>query len=232
MGYQRRVHGAGLHAVSVAHIQEEVKMIKTHPDSKKNILWVTRLTSIQLKANMWFQNIMWFFFNSLIIITITIFAEYNKETEVPSFWPFSGPEDTYNFTNNKVFGGLNIITPTIVVLGVFSLALLLLKEFDSAERCLVTNPINLGKVGDHPDCGKGHPKDHIEGVSSKRQSKESIRSGSSIASTRSQSPEKGAVFSAFPGFKHVLKAGLHKLWYPVVWDMSTWSKFGAHGEHG
>ena len=29
-----------------------------------------------------------------------------------------------------------------------------------------------------------------------------------------------------------MKTGLHKLWYPVVWDMSTWSKFGAHGEHG
>ena len=28
------------------------------------------------------------------------------------------------------------------------------------------------------------------------------------------------------------QAGLHKLWYPVVRDMSTWSKFGAHGEHG
>ena len=27
-------------------------------------------------------------------------------------------------------------------------------------------------------------------------------------------------------------AGLHKLWYPVVRDMSTWSKFVAHGEHG
>ena len=27
-------------------------------------------------------------------------------------------------------------------------------------------------------------------------------------------------------------AGLHKLRYPVVRDMSTWSKFGAHGEHG
>merc|ERR1712047_150521 len=53
-------------------------------------------------------------------------------------------------------------------------------EFDSAERSLVTNPINLGKVGDHPDCGKGHPKDHTNDVSSKRQSKESIRSGSSI----------------------------------------------------
>ena len=26
--------------------------------------------------------------------------------------------------------------------------------------------------------------------------------------------------------------GLHKLWYPVVRDRSTWSKFGAHGERG
>ena len=26
--------------------------------------------------------------------------------------------------------------------------------------------------------------------------------------------------------------GLHKLWYPCIRDMSTWSKFGAHGEHG
>ena len=27
-------------------------------------------------------------------------------------------------------------------------------------------------------------------------------------------------------------AGLHKLWYPGIRDMSTWGKFGAHGEHG
>ena len=27
-------------------------------------------------------------------------------------------------------------------------------------------------------------------------------------------------------------AGLHKLWYPGIQDTSTWSKFGAHGEHG
>ena len=27
-------------------------------------------------------------------------------------------------------------------------------------------------------------------------------------------------------------AGLHKLWYPGIRDTSTWSKFGAHGEHG
>ena len=32
--------------------------------------------------------------------------------------------------------------------------------------------------------------------------------------------------------KSNLWAGLHRLWYPVVRDMSTWSKFGAHGEHG
>ena len=27
-------------------------------------------------------------------------------------------------------------------------------------------------------------------------------------------------------------SGLHKLWYPGIRDTSTWSKFGAHGEHG
>ena len=27
-------------------------------------------------------------------------------------------------------------------------------------------------------------------------------------------------------------SGLHKLWYPSIRDTSTWSKFGAHGEHG
>ena len=26
--------------------------------------------------------------------------------------------------------------------------------------------------------------------------------------------------------------GLHKLCNPTIWDRSTWSKFGAHGEHG
>ena len=30
----------------------------------------------------------------------------------------------------------------------------------------------------------------------------------------------------------ILKTGLHKLWYPSVRDTSTWSMFGAHGEHG
>ena len=29
-------------------------------------------------------------------------------------------------------------------------------------------------------------------------------------------------------------AGLHNMWYPSpsIRDSSTWSKFGAHGEHG
>ena len=34
----------------------------------------------------------------------------------------------------------------------------------------------------------------------------------------------------FPWFFKV--AGLHKLRYPGIQDIGTWSKFGAHGEHG
>ena len=37
-------------------------------------------------------------------------------------------------------------------------------------------------------------------------------------------------FEALP--KLLWGAGLHKLRYPGIRDMSTWSKFGAHGEHG
>ena len=33
-------------------------------------------------------------------------------------------------------------------------------------------------------------------------------------------------------FQVTCVAGMHKLWYPSIWDTSTWSKFGAHGEHG
>ena len=29
----------------------------------------------------------------------------------------------------------------------------------------------------------------------------------------------------------LLRTRLHKLWYPSIRDTSTWSKFGAHGEH-
>ena len=29
----------------------------------------------------------------------------------------------------------------------------------------------------------------------------------------------------------ISQTGLHKLWYPGIRDTSTWSKFGAHGEH-
>ena len=32
--------------------------------------------------------------------------------------------------------------------------------------------------------------------------------------------------------KSIYSTGLHKLWYPGIRYMSTWSKFGAHGEHG
>ena len=46
-------------------------------------------------------------------------------------------------------------------------------------------------------------------------------------------------FKRVPQFHTVFKppsrglyAGLHKLWYPGIRDRSTWSKFGAHGEHG
>ena len=34
-----------------------------------------------------------------------------------------------------------------------------------------------------------------------------------------------------PAVRNDNQPGLHKLWYPGIRDTSTWSKFGAHGEH-
>ena len=41
-------------------------------------------------------------------------------------------------------------------------------------------------------------------------------------------------FAQFCNYGYVVNdmSGLHKLWYPSIRDTSTWSKFGAHGEHG
>jgi len=210
--------GAGLHAVSVAHIQEEVKMIKTHPDSKKNILYVTKLTDMQLKANMWFQNIMWFIINSLIIITLTVFAEYKKDTEVPLFWPFFG-FGTYTFTSNKVFGGLPYISPTIVGLGVVSLILLFFKEFKPDDRKKLINLKKFGKVGDSVDSGK-------------RVSTESTQSNErpgSVESTRSTNAPN-LKLSEFPGFKHVAsKCGCFDHLTPGTWHLYESDNDAEHG---
>ena len=32
--------------------------------------------------------------------------------------------------------------------------------------------------------------------------------------------------------QRLIAAGLHNSFHPTIWDGSTWSKFGAHGEHG
>ena len=42
----------------------------------------------------------------------------------------------------------------------------------------------------------------------------------------------GSHFAALTRHWGWIMPGLHKLWYPSIRDTSTWSKFGAHGEHG
>ena len=124
--------GAGMHAVSIAHIQEEVKMVHAKPDSRKNTLWVTRLTDIELKTNMWFQNIMWFSLNATVIIALTIAAEVKPDAEIPIFWPIF--TETVAFQDNKVFKGLYLITPMLIIAGILSLILLWTKDFKATDK--------------------------------------------------------------------------------------------------
>ena len=118
--------GAGAHAFSVAHVQEEIKLVDAKLDPSKNIMYSTKLTSRQLKRNLRFQNMFWFVLNSCIIIIITVVSntEIQKlypilNTKIQAFWPFT-PEITYSLEEIKVFKHLQIIVPVIISIGVLS----------------------------------------------------------------------------------------------------------------
>ena len=121
--------GAGMHAVSVAHIPEQIKLIDTHPDSTRNTLYTTRLTTRQLRYNLLFQNMIWFLFNVIILSTMWIMScdsIGNPDLEIPLFWPFT--EKTYTLKENKVFSILQFIIPILLSVGLLSQLLLWLFE--------------------------------------------------------------------------------------------------------
>ena len=133
--------GAGMHAISVAHVQEEIKLINTDPDVTKNILFSTRLTSKQLRANLRFQNMVWFLLNSLIIITMTVFSVTHPDSELHLFWPFT-PYNTYTFQENKVFRILKYIAPILISIGLLSQVIIWWFE----ERAVIQWDKNKGFV--------------------------------------------------------------------------------------
>lgn len=110
--------GAGMHAITVAHVPEYVKLIDTDPDMKKNVLWSTKLSSRQLRLNLRLQNLFWFLFNIIIISCVWIVSEYYPEQEIYVFWPFT--QDTYKFEDNKVFKVIYYVAPIIIIIGTIS----------------------------------------------------------------------------------------------------------------
>jgi len=123
--------GAGMHACSVAHIQETVKLVWTGLDSTENILWISRLTDAQLKMNMWCQNLIWFTFNCVTIVTLWIISDKYTNTELSILWPFF--QKSFSFEEVKVVGVLHIVVPLIITLGVVSLLLLLTMDFKTVS---------------------------------------------------------------------------------------------------
>lgn len=142
--------GAGLHAVSVAHIPEDIKLIDTNPDSKKNILWATRLTSRQLRFNLLIQNLFWFAFNFIIIVSLTVVSYIEPDIRIPTFWPFT--TQTYSFRENKVFRILYIIGPILLLAGLISQVLLWTFEFKTEDKEKIKKSMGL------------HKKDAVDGM--------------------------------------------------------------------
>ena len=112
--------GAGMHAITMAHVPEYVKLIDTDPDMKKNVLWSTKLSSRQLRINLRLQNLFWFLFNVTIISCVWITSKYiDKNAPFYVFWPFT-PANTYHFHDNKVFRVIHYVAPVIIILGTIS----------------------------------------------------------------------------------------------------------------
>jgi len=137
--------GAGMHAVSVAHIPEQIKLIDTHLDSTKNVLYTTRLTTRQLRFNLLFQNMIWFLFNVTVMVTLWIMSCEGigkPDLEIPVFWPFT--EKTYTLKENKVFSILQFIIPILLSVGLLSQMLLWLFE----EKEFLNEILSPGSPGE------------------------------------------------------------------------------------
>ena len=112
--------GAGMHAITVAHVPEYVKLIDTDPDMKKNVLWSTKLSNRQLRINLRLQNLFWFLFNVTIISCVWITSKYiDKNAPFYVLWPFT-PGNTFHFHDNKVFKVIHYVAPVIIILGTIS----------------------------------------------------------------------------------------------------------------
>ena len=94
--------GAGKHAVTVTFLPPYTKIIGTDRDTGKTVLWSCRLSSREIQTNLWFHNMMWFVFNTVIISSVLLtehLMENKKEIQV--FWPFT-PSHTYKISNEDL----------------------------------------------------------------------------------------------------------------------------------
>ena len=146
--------GSGMHACSVAHIQETVKLVWAGVNSKENILWISRLSDAQLKMNMWCQNLIWFTFNCVTLVTLWAVSASDKyrETRLSIMWPFF--EKSFRFEDVKVVGVLHVVVPLIIALGVISLLLLLTMDLKtvSAKDSLLSWMENCPSWTHSPHC--------------------------------------------------------------------------------
>ena len=113
----------------------------------------TRLTKRQQMANMWFQNVLWFSINSLVIVGLTTISKTNPTMEFATFWPFT--TTTFSFVDNKVFKVIHLIMTIMIMM----MIIMMLKVIDFiASVIIVTGLVSLvllWKVGLVGDGGQG-----------------------------------------------------------------------------
>jgi len=119
--------GVAVHVVSIGKITNRVKIIDTklRPKQHHNVT-TKKLTSKHQKQNIIFQNVLWLFVNSVVLILLVILTSFRSE--LWTLWPvIDGRTGRHDLSKMPITRHLNAIVPAILVSGVISLGLILLQ---------------------------------------------------------------------------------------------------------
>jgi len=117
--YYYLIHGALLHAVSIGKIPYQVKNIETHGKKHHKVTSI-KLTSRHQMQNIFFQNILWFILNTIILVMLIILT--GVRSSLWTLWPIV--DSRYSVTSLPITKFLPIIVPVILTCGILDIGLI------------------------------------------------------------------------------------------------------------
>jgi len=117
--YYYLIHGALLHAVSIGKIPNQVKNIETKGKKHHKVTSI-KLTSRHQMKNIFFQNILWFLLNTIMLVMLIILT--SVRSSLWTLWPIV--DSRYSVSSLPITKFLHIIVPVILTCGILDIVLI------------------------------------------------------------------------------------------------------------